>query len=433
MTGLLQDFYSAEPILVERLNRLLGFCRENSPYYHRVIPAREVASLAEYAELPLLDADLLRQNTPPRGRDLFAGPPRGAFVFSTGGTTGSPKYTFRNFDDFGENHFAFDGLEVDENDVVANLFMPGIWGAYTNHEKGLEQRRCTVVPIGAFGLEEAFLDSSLRTMVDTGVNMVIGVPSTIVRFAQVLEQRPEREQLRIRKVYTLGEMMYDSVYRYLRKAFDEPRVMSVYSSVDCSLMGVQDASCAPTEYRVLDHVYIELLDRDGRLITEPDQPGDVIVTLMKERLTPMVRYRIGDAASFCAVERNDGCSRPLLRVHGRNDDTVIIASVHVSLQAVMDIVTAIDGLSPNVQMRVDKHGHRDHLTIAIETLEAISERQKIEHARQIEQVLINNDSHLKDAIEQRKCEPVTIEIVDPGALPRRSKTGKIKRIVDSRR
>lgn len=433
MTRLLQDLYSDEPALVERLNRLLGFCRANSPYYRRALPAGPVASLAEYAELPLLDADLLRQNTPPKSRDLFAGPPRGAFVFSTGGTTGSPKYTFRNFDDFGENHFAFDGLEVDENDVVANLFMPGIWGAYTNHEKGLEQRRCTVVPIGAFGLEEAFLDSSLRTMVDTGVNMVIGVPSTVVRFAQVLEHRPEREQLKIRKIYTLGEMMYESVYRYLKKAFDEPRVMSVYSSVDCSLMGVQDAQCAPTEYRVLDHVYIELLDPSGRLITEPEKTGDVIVTLMKERLTPMVRYRIGDAASFCALERNAGCNRPLLRVLGRNDDTVIIASVHVSLQAVMDIVTAIDGLSPNVQMRVDKHGHRDHLTIAVETSETMTGVQKAEHARRVEQVLIGNDSHLKDAIEHRKCEPVTIEIVDPESIPRRPKTGKIKRIVDLRR
>jgi len=428
-----KDLYPNETKLVERLNRLLDFCREKSPYYRRAMPAETVGSLEEWARLPILDAETVRLNTPPQSHDLFAGKPRGAFVFSTGGTTGSPKYTYRNLDDFGENHFAYDGLELGEDDVVANLFMPGIWGAYTNHEKGLEQRRCTIVPIGAFGLEEVFIDSSLRTMVDTGVNMLIGVPSTIVRFAQLLEHRPEKDELRINKIYTLGEMMYQSTYDYLKKTFDDPRVMSVYSSVDCSLMGAQDASCDITEYRVLDHVYIELLDSKGRLVTEAGKRGDVIVTLMKERLTPMVRYRIGDAAVYCDVERNRGHERPLLRVLGRSDDTIIVASVHISLQAVMNIASSIEGLSPNLQLRVKNHEHRDHLTIMVETSEPTPGVRRAEFARRIEQELVGQDSHLKDAVEQRKCDPVVIEVVEPGTIPRRPKTGKIKRILDSRR
>lgn len=427
----MESLYADEAAVVARLNSLLDGCQK-SPYYRDALPASRIDSLRDFERFPFLTADLLRAHTPPQSFDLLAGRPNGAFVFSTGGTTGIPKYTYRNLDDFGENHFIYDALEVGPDDVAANLFMPGIWGAYTNHEQGLMQRRCVIVPIGGFGLEEPFLDASLQTMVDTGVNFLIGVPSAIVHFAQVLERRRADYDIKITKVCVCGEVMYDSVYAYLREVLHEPRIISFYSSVDCSVMGVQSLACEPRDYHLLDHVYMELVDDEGRPVRGANRRGHVVITLMKDRLLPIVRYKIGDAAMFYEPSQADEHGRLKFKVLGRSDDIVIVASVHITMGAIMKAISTVDKMSPHAQVTLRRRNYIDHLTITVETNGRLSDEEKEARAGRVLAQLLRDDSHLKDAADSGKCNPVVVDVVDPQTIPRNPKTGKIKRIVDLR-
>lgn len=81
------------------------------------------------------------------------------------------------------------------------------------------------------------------------------------------------------------------------------------------------------------HVYVELLDADGRAV-EPGEEGDVVVTSLTNFAMPLLRYRLGDQACWVresaagqgAGQRNGTHVWPTLeRVVGRTTDHLLAA------------------------------------------------------------------------------------------------------------
>ena len=61
--------------------------------------------------------------------------------------------------------------------------------------------------------------------------------------------------------------------------------------------------------------YTELLDGNGRVITEPGEVGDIVGTTFFARAMPLVRYKTDDRAAYAAGTCG-ACSRPYRRFEG---------------------------------------------------------------------------------------------------------------------
>jgi phenylacetate-CoA ligase len=111
--------------------------------------------------------------------------------------------------------------------------------------------------------------------------------------------------------------------RAIETAFDCP-VTNRYGCEEVSLI-----ACECERHQGLhvnsEGVYVELL-RDGRPVA-PGEPGSVVVTDLTNRAMPLLRYQVGDVASWSGRPCPCGRGLPLLgRVEGREADYVVTPS-----------------------------------------------------------------------------------------------------------
>src|SRR5262249_12061991 len=153
---------------------------------------------------------------------------------------------------------------------------------------------------------------------------------------------------------------------FLRQAFHEPRIRSMYGAVDCAGIGTQCQHLGATEYHVLPYVYAEVVDAKGQPLGFGED-GDVLVTVLKKkRVGPIFRYALGDRARFVSRPCPCGSRSPILEVLGRGDRVVNVASAHVPLQAVENAVVAQRELTGAYQVRLTRDDVRDRMAIVAE-------------------------------------------------------------------
>ena len=402
----------------KELIEIVNFAIEKCPYYNSTL--KPISSAKEFEKLPIIDGSILKENTFPNGNGMFSGELESAFIFSTGGTTGTPKYTFRDFKDFKDNYVYFDSLDIKPTDIVANLFAPGIWGTFTSHNIGLTQTGCVIIPMGAKDISEEKAEFSINTMKKLRVNTIVGTPSIIIVLIDRLKKYSVN--LEIEKIYTVGELMYDSTYKYIKSFFKNANIKSMYGSVDCAGIGIQCKTCIKTQYHVLDYVYVEIIDDNGNVLPN-GQEGNIVVTVLKKRLVPIIRYRLGDRGVI--LKDKCKCGKEILHVIGRNDNKFIIGCTMLSLKT---IESNFSEITDRFQIQIEKVDSKDKITIIAE-----SEENTIEIKEKLKEKLFISEPELQDDIKLGRCFEPQIIITKPYSLPVNEHSGKIKKIVDNRK
>ncbi|KVG87712.1 AMP-dependent synthetase [Burkholderia ubonensis] len=285
------------------LIRLVEYARHYSPYYrllYRDLPERGWA----LADLPLVDPAVFWRNS----KDLTRWPalttvPGDGHVFKTGGSTGDGKLSVFSRAEWHAFVRAF-GVGLSHHlcpgDRVANLFYAGdlytsllfIHGALSH----------APVPVLEYPFTCTVENDALATsIVQHRINVLVGVPAQLLRFAHHLEAQrktlPEVETL----LYG-GESLFSEQIALLKCVFPMARIGSVgCASVDAGLIGYADPNCGHGEHRIFDDEnIIEIVDEDCcEVINEPGRRGLLLVTNLQRRLMPMIRYPSGDLACWC--------------------------------------------------------------------------------------------------------------------------------------
>ena len=139
-----------------------------------------------------------------------------------------------------------------------------------------------------------------------------GYPSVMVQLA--VEQLQGRLHIRLQHLATSAEMLSDENYRLLREAFQCP-VANNY----CMTEGGEIAMTRNCPHLHIndDWIIVEPIDREGRIITDPDQWSDsILVTDLSNYVQPIIRYRVGDVVRV--RPSGDDCSPlPILQIQGR--------------------------------------------------------------------------------------------------------------------
>jgi phenylacetate-CoA ligase len=152
---------------------------------------------------------------------------------------------------------------------------------------------------------------------------IYGLPSALLEAGQELRYRGAR--LRVRRIFTSGELLRPAVRQAIAGAFGAP-VYDVYGSSETKEIAWE---CPAGGMHInADVVRVEVLD-------EANQPvpcgveGNLVASLLVNHAMPLLRYRTGDRGSLLAESCPCGHPFPLLGVvTGRRADMLVLEGGH---------------------------------------------------------------------------------------------------------
>lgn len=337
------------------------------------------------------------------------------YIFSSGGTTGEPKYVHFSYEEFDfvsdmlAKNFRAQGIKPGM--TVANLFVAGnLWSSFMAVEKALEKIGVIQLPIGGMCSEENIGLYLAKFKPD----VVMGIPSMLVKNAEYLDGKGK--ELTVPMVFYAGEALSEPRRDYLKKIWGTKYFGSAgYASVDAGVIGFQCSHCGPGEH----HLFSDLIEM--KVID-----GEAVVSSLYRSSLPIRNYKTGDR-----VEMIDPCScgdsSPRFKLLGRADNLIMIWSCRMQLDEVEKSLKTLDPGILSYQIVLSEEKTSEILSLYFEKNLLLKENVILE-------TLYANLRDVKDTISfDEMCARTRIIPVEQGMIPRNQRTGKISLILDKRR
>lgn len=404
-----------EQTTVEKVNVLFSYLRRRVPFYAGRLPEVPLRSLSQLAEVPFTGKEDFR-DTYPFG--LLAVPIDDVVrLHMSSGTTGKPIVTAYNRADlelWGECMERVLRMgEVTEHDVVQNAYGYGLFTGGMGFHIGAERIGCTVVPTGS-----GVTARQVMLMQDLGTTVLTCTPSYALVLAEALAEEKVRQRLKLRVGFFGAEPWTEGMRRQIEgglglEAFD------VFGLTELGGPGVAVECREHDGLHVFeDHFLAETVDPETGVPIGPGVEGELVLTSLTRRASPVVRYRTRDRVVL--NPEPCPCGNPFQRIskpRGRTDDMLIVRGVNVFPSTVEEILLAIPGLTGNYQIVVDRTSRRhDAMQVLIEAESGSSKDQLGRTAQE----------RIKELIGLT----VEVTVLSGGVLPRSE--GKANRVVDRR-
>ena len=376
----------------------------------------------ELESWPLLTAADLASEPLHRSRNFLNKTVSCGSIFSSGGTSGSPKYALytpaeiKRIGIMMAKGFLASGLRPSER--VVNLFVAGnLWSSFLAIDEALKNCGVFVLPMGGLSL----LDEIVSCLLTFRPEAVFGLPSLLVGYARHCEQK--NLDVAVEQVFYGGEHLSNSARRYLAKVWKTQSFHSAgYAAVDVGPIGWQCAHCKDGEHHLFsEEINMEVID------------GEAVITSLVRRAMPIIRYRTGDRVEWVLGECPCGTVDPRFTLLGRVDGIMNLWGCHVPFADVEKSLLEAGMTAPVMQVRLRDEtasaGSEEKLIVCLEQDDNVPgefferfTQNLFQHCRDIALTM--------DLATMRRR--INLDYVRPGFIPRIARTGKVKIIVDER-
>jgi phenylacetate-CoA ligase len=347
-----------------------------SPAYKAAFDAakvrpEQIRSLDDIRRFPFIDKTVLRDRqlaAPPFG-DLVAVPERDiVYISASSGSTGVPTaspFTAQDFDDwidYEARQFWSSGMRPSDRYVHSLNFSLFIGGPCV---LGAQKLGALTIHAGTIPSERLLqiLKQFQATVIWTTPSYAWYLGETAIKEGYDL-----RNDLSVRRIFVAGEPGGS-----IPETRD--RIEQLWGAAVYDYYGLSDifGSCAGMcEHRdglhwAEDHILVEVLDPTSGEPVRPGDRGELVLTTLKKKARPMVRFRTGDIVSFnpepCA------CGRTAIRlngIHGRLDDMLIIKGVNLFPSDVEAVARQDRDLTGEYRLVVERVDHLDRVTVEVE-------------------------------------------------------------------
>jgi len=412
-----------------RLRAQVAHAATASPFYKRklraagVTPAR-VRTLADLPTLPFTTKDELKENQaakPPWG-DVLAVPFSEVLrVHMTSATTGRPLAFLDTADDWRGFYHSYArslyAYGVRQADMVMAAFSYGPWIGYWSGFYAAQDLGCLVFPVG--GLTT---DQRLDALLAYPITVLGCTPSYALFLAETAAKKgiDLAKQTKIRITWHTGEPGASIPATKARieaafgaKAYDLPGLTEIAAwGFEC------DARAGLTHVHE-DYCYPEVLDERDRPVG-PGGRGELVFTSLYRKAMPLLRYRTRDVVQL--ADRACPCGRTLVAFDGgvlaRLDDMKKIRGIIVYPRRIEELVRPHGGVD-EFQIVFRRHEGLDDILLRIDPSPALSLAER-------DGLRARLGEDLRTGLGIR----VTVETVEPGALPRWDH--KARRVRDER-
>lgn len=388
-------------LLKETLNH--AFTR--IPYYRDTyrkagIDCRDIRSWEDFRGIPLLTKQTKRDHPPeyflPEGIDK-----KKIWKSQTTGSSGIPITVFRNREsaawDRALIHYCFHTLGIK------------IHHRFCQIAAHIEEKPQPPGPLARLGIKRNFVvnlrqsdEEIVREIKKLKIDVIFTFPSVLLRLAEYVQSQGVR--LPVKAMIAQGEVLPESWRTAIQKAFNAP-LFHTYGATELARVGFE---CRQQHgyHLIADAAVTEVLADDGRPAA-PGEEGNLIVTNLNNKCSPLIRYQIGDRGVLSASRCPCGITYPLLEnVTGRMDDYIILPSGRrVSARAVTHM--QFDGITQyKIVQKTPSH---------LQVLVVPSKNFGVQTLQQMEKILAG--AFLD--------EPLNVEIKQTDSLPL-SRTGKLQ-------
>lgn len=299
----------------QKLDKVLKHARQNVPYYRNLAILDE----SDITKFPILTKAIIRD----QGDRMLWRPDKKHVLIceKSSGSSGIQGQVYMS------------KKEQSAIQAVQTLFWE--WSGYTIGspliQTGMTLKRGVVKRLkdiflrtryySAFGLDEASIESVLRTLPNRADAILGGYASSLYVIAQLARER-KLNPIRFSSVISWGDKMFVHYRKLIEEQF-KTKVYDTYGATE----GLMIAAQRDLEYYYIftPHVFIEIVDENG--VEVPDgQFGRVLVTSLDAFEMPLIRYNIGDLAVKLSKDKYPQkrlMQFPLLeRIIGRDTDIV---------------------------------------------------------------------------------------------------------------
>ncbi|KAH8659902.1 hypothetical protein BX600DRAFT_466903 [Xylariales sp. PMI_506] len=254
---------------------------------------------------------------------------------------------------------------------------------------------------------------------------------TVCRVVDYLVEKGETIDS-MRLILFAGESFYKDLRISWLKAFPNMRARPLlYGAADGGLIGVpvprpgaDDEDIKPT-YRVSHPtVLLEILDEDGNVIKAPGQKGRVVLTDVKRKLHPVVRYPMGDIAHWVDYGQST------FELLGRESVALKVGSLFLDIPKVRTLVASTfgDGFQDSFQLILRRATGKNEVTFRF----AASQDDPEGATRALEQSLIAEFPKWGEYLKIGYIRPLRTEWVKLKDLVVTEKSGKLREIIEER-
>ncbi|CAO3408668.1 phenylacetate--CoA ligase family protein [Azospirillum largimobile] len=401
---------------------------EGSPYYRAAFDAQGVSpadlrTLDDLRRFPFLDKATIRDRqiaVPPFG-DLVAVPEREiVYISASSGSTGVPTaspFTAKDFEewiDYEARQFWSSGLRPTDRYAHAlnfSLFVGGpcVLGAQK---------------LGALSIHAGTLPSErlLTVLNQFRATALWTTPSYAWHLGETAQREgidPARD-LAVRRLFVAGEP--GGSIPETRKRIEALWGAEVYDYYGLSdIFGSCAGMCVEKDglHWAEDHILVEVLDPETLEPVPEGGRGELVLTTLRKRARPIIRFRTGDMVSVTTEPCR--CGRTSLRlkgVHGRLDDMLIVKGVNLFPGDVEAVVRQDPALTGEYRLVLDRVDRLDRLTVEVEHTQGFN--GDIEDLR----------GRLRRQLKAATGVGAEVALLAPGTLPRA--VHKAKRIDDRR-
>jgi phenylacetate-CoA ligase len=240
---------------------------------------------------------------------------------------------------------------------------------------------------------------------------------------KLAEEEISRDDLALRKAFIGAEPHSENT----RLKLEDLLRIDAYNSYGLSELngpGVAFECVCKKDMHVWEDAFVvEIIDPSTGEVLPDGQEGEVVLTNLVRRATPMLRYRTRDLAFLHAEPCECGRThRRLSRILGRTDDMLIINGVNVFPSQIEERIMKVPEVATNYQIYVDKKGALDRLTVKVEIYPKmfLGEVAKLEALR----------GRIREELRASIVISPVVELHEPGSLP--VFEGKAQRVVDER-
>ncbi len=415
-----------ERLQLERLRRIVDYCRDNVPFYRERLDAAGVTGdrikcLSDVQYIPLTTKADIRDNYP---YGLFAVPMKKIVrIHASSGTTGKPTvvgYTRGDVDRWSDCVARLAAaVGVTDDDVAQISFGYGLFTGALGLHYGLEKLGCAVIPVSSGNTEK-----QVMLLRDFGTTVLISTPSYAMYMSEVARSEgisPEELPLRIGLFGSEG--CTDELRDKIEAGFG---LFSTDNYGMSELMGPGVAG--ECEHRcglhfAEDHFLPEIIDPATGKVLPEGESGELVVTTLTKEGIPLLRYRTRDITQItrevCACGRTHA---RMAKVRGRSDDMLKIRGVNVFPSQIESVIASIKGASPHYELILTRENYTDFLEVKVEFTDAalLEDYRLLEALRE----KIADKLHTVLGIKAK------VVLAPPNSLKRYE--GKAKRIIDNR-
>ena len=320
------------------LNKVLENCK-TAPFYHHRIPDRPLKSIKEIKQLPLTTKKELRGASP---FGLVSVPRKELYQYHESfGTTGKPVSVWWTMDDFMNSFRVITrcGINFSKDDVVLIRFPYALSSAAHMVHAAAQWQGACVLPASSRSTVSPF-PRVVNMLQRLEVTVLACLPLQALLLAETAEMLgfvPGRDFPKLRAIFTAGETLTPGRRKTLENIWGVP----VFNHYGMTETGALANDCKFGRLHFPDNFFvIELLKKDLETEVEPGETGYLVVTTLKKRATPLVRFLTGDRAKFIAGECPCGESFHL-EVRGRKEDCIAVGGRFFDLWDLEDIVSCL--------------------------------------------------------------------------------------------